>query len=202
MLSEELQTQMEQQAAQEDPAAVPKAAELKPAAPVWAGAIRYAGLAVGVAALLAALWVVLPWAEPLAFLWMLASPVVVVGLFHGKYPMARITAGFGARVGLIVGLGISVVMLAGNALKLLLVRHAQAADPISVLVSQMVAQMKQQPNAMQDPSMLHYIDKLNTVPEYRAGFLLGILAMMVGMLLVATTAAGAFAGFARSRQQR
>lgn len=196
-MSEELQEQAEQQAAGEPSSPPAVVQEQRADMPAWAGAIRYAGLAVAVAALFAGLSVVLPFVGSFTFLWMIASPVVVLGLFHGKYPMARITAGFGARVGLVTGLGISVVMLAGNAITLLMMRRTHAPD----YVAEMVAQLKQQPNALQDPGVMQFIEKVNTTPEYRAGLVLLALGMMVGLLLLATTAAGAFAGFARSRQR-
>lgn len=197
-LSEELHSQIEQLAAQDAGADVaPGAQEFKTGDPLWAGAIRYAGLAVAVSAVLTGLATVLPVIGGLSFLWTIASPVVVIGMFHRRYPSSRITPGFGARVGMVTGLGIAVTMLAGNAIELIMMRRSHAPDFVAAWVSQ----MKQQPGSLQNADIMQWIDKLNTIPEYRAGLTLMALGFGVGLLLMVTTAAGAFAGFARSRQR-
>jgi cellobiose-specific phosphotransferase system component IIC len=45
-------------------------------------------------------------------------------------------------------------------------------------------------------------DLFLTAPEFRAGFFLAGLAMVTAVLIVLSTAGGAFAGFIRSRQTK
>lgn len=198
LLSQELLAQVEEQAAA--PADAPAAQyspELQASLPQWSAALRYAGLAVAISAGLGAISMVLPPVSLFSMLWAIASPVVVLGLFHSKYPLARLSAAFGARLGLVIGLGISVVLLAGNAVSMLVTRRAGGPDP----VTEMTAMWQRQPNMMQDPSIAYLIEKLHTTPEYRAGLLLISLAFVVSILLALTTAAGAYAGYARSRRR-
>lgn len=200
LLSEELQSQVDEQAAQDSAAAAnaPKTSEFKTDEPLWAGAIRYAGLAVAISAGLALLSAVVPLLGGFSFLWMIASPVVVLGMFHRKYPAARITTGFGARLGLVTGLGISITMVASNAVDLLVMRRGNEPD----LVARWEEQMKQQPGAADNPMLQHILERLHTVPEYRAWMVLLRLGLVAVMLSTVTTAAGAYAGYARSRQRK
>jgi hypothetical protein len=47
-----------------------------------------------------------------------------------------------------------------------------------------------------------FFNLILTVPEFRAGFVLTGLAMIMAILLVLSTAGGAFAGFVRSKQSK
>ena len=46
----------------------------------------------------------------LTLLWAIISPVVVIGLFQSRFPLVPITTGFGARLGLLTGLAVGVVL--------------------------------------------------------------------------------------------
>jgi hypothetical protein len=199
LLSEELLTQVEAQNKPETGGADALPGPRDPRSLVWAGAIRCAALAGAVTAGLMCLSILLPPVELLALLWAVVSPVIVIGLFQARFPLVPITTGFGARLGLLTGISITVVLGVFNTAKLLVARYGIHAmgefdKQLSANMDQLRAQAMTQPGT----PMLSWINALQ-VPEFRAGLILMSVAMLTGILLVVTTAGGAFAGFARSR---
>jgi hypothetical protein len=199
LLSEELLTQVEAQNKPDAAGADAVAGPRDPRSLVWAGAIRCAALAGAVTAGLMCLSILLPPVELLALLWAVVSPVIVLGLFQARFPLVPITTGFGARLGLLTGISITVVLGVFNTAKLLVARYGIHAmgefdKQLSANMDQLRAQAMTQPGT----PMLSWINALQ-VPEFRAGLILMSVAMLTGILLVVTTAGGAFAGFARSR---
>ena len=198
LLSEELLTQVEAQAkAAEEGAVGPVMRE--PASMIWAGALRCIGLAGAIAAALMLLTVLLPPVVFLATLWIVISPVVVIGLFQARFPLTPVTTGFGARLGLLTGLAIGVVLGGIDTIVLVIARfgiHAMgdADKQMTVAIDQFRNQVAAQPGSILVP----FANAL-TVPEFRAGFALVGLGMLIFLLLAITTAGGAFAGLVRSR---
>lgn len=197
LLSEQLLDQMEEQASAAE--AVLPITPTEPSA--WAGAIRCAALAGAITAVLMASSALLPIMAAISFLWILSSPVVVMGIFHARFPVARITTGFGARLGMLTGLAISLVLVTLDAIQMLAGRYAahRLGEPPQDVVGLMIKQLHDQAAAQPDPMLTSFINSLN-VPEFRAGFLLLSLGMLVFFLMVTTTAGGAFAGYVRSKQ--
>ena len=199
LLSEELLTQVETQAkAAEEGAVGPVMRE--PASMVWAGALRCIGLAGAVAALLTGLSAVIPPVILLALLWAIISPVVVIGLFQSRFSLVPITTGFGARLGLLTGLAVGVVLSVAYTIVLLVLRfgtHGRGMVEFDGRWNSMLAQ--QQAVASSDPFSAQLLLLAQNVPEFRAGITLVSIACLIALLLAITTAGGAFAGFVRSR---
>lgn len=201
LLSEELQTQLEAQtsAAAEGASAAAETADAR--ALIKAGALRCVALAGAIAAGLLFLSMLFGPIILLAFLWAVVSPVVVLGLFQARFPLAPIKPGFGARIGFLTGLAVALVFNVVYAVTMLIARFGThgmgAADKQMTLV---LDQFRVQAEAQQDtpPMLFAFLHNLS-VPEFRAGFMLLGVAMMTVFLLVVTTAGGAFAGFVRSR---
>jgi hypothetical protein len=199
-LSEELLTQVEAQAkAAEEGAVGPIMRE--PASLVWAGALRCVGQAAAMAAVLAAFSAVIPPIVFLTLLWAIISPVIVIGLFQSRFPLVSITTGFGARLGLLTGLAVGVVLTVFKAFEFLALRFGTHSTGVNEadkmwngIFSQMQVTWTAQLGAAADP-MIHALD----VPEFRVGIILGSMAFVIAILVVVTTAGGAFAGFVRSR---
>jgi hypothetical protein len=199
LLSEDLLTQVETQGKIEAGGTDAGPVSRDPRSLVWAGAIRCAALAGAVAAGLMCVSIVLPPVELLALLWAIVSPVVVIGLFQARFPLAPITTSFGARLGLLTGLSIALVMSVFNTAKLLVARYGiHAMGEIDKQMNANLDQLRTQALAQPGTPVIAWINALN-VPEFRAGFLLLGVAVLTAILLAVTTAGGAFAGFARSR---
>lgn len=200
LLSEELQTQVEAQAkAAEDGAVGPVMRE--PGSLMWAGALRCIGLAGAVAAVLSALSAVLPPVVLLTLLWAIISPVVVIGLFQSRFPLVPITTGFGARLGLLTGLAVGVVLSIANTVELLVRRfamHGRGMVEFDNMWDGMFAQQQATWTAQLGAAAQPFARALD-VPEFRAGIILASMAFGIAILLAITTAGGAFAGFVRSR---
>jgi hypothetical protein len=179
------------------------AAEATPVPPqIWRTALHCVGGAALLAAGLAASSAVLPPVVLLAWLWAVVSPVVVIGLLQAREPRTAMSAGLGARLGLLTGLAIAAVMSAVNAATLLTMRHMGAMGDFDGRMNTMIASMRVQ--ALAQPENAAAVTPLLNalaLPEFRAGMLLGGLAMGLCFLLAITTAGGAFAGFVRSRQR-
>ena len=199
LLSEELLTQVEAQSKPEAGGADAIAGPRDPRSLAWAGAIRCAALAGAIAAGLACLSIMLPAVTLLTMLWAIISPVVVLGLFQARFPLMPITTGFGARLGVLTGLFVAAALSVVTTAMLLVARFGihtmgefdkQWTASLDQLQTRMVAQYGNDVLPLM---------KMYSLPEFRAGMILGSIAFGVVLLLAITTAGGAFAGFARSR---
>jgi len=200
-LSEELLAQVEAQAKAAAEGAVGPIMR-EPASMVWAGAIRCVGLAAAVTAVLAGLSAVIPPVSLLTVLWAIISPVVVIGLFQSRFPIVPITTGFGARLGLLTGLALGMVFTVSKTIQLLVLRfgtHGHGMSELDAAWSANLAQQQVAAAAAQLDALAQFCARAQTVPEFRAGLTLASFAFAAAILLVITTAGGAFAGFVRSR---
>ena len=205
LLSEELRERMAQQQASADPAApATEVLPLEPADPsavLWPRALQLAALSSGVFFALCLLGGVLTPLLLVALLWTLGAPIVLLGLYCARAPHTRVTANFGARLGLLSGLAIGLAALFADTVAMLLERFVwhmgNAIDaqfsPASPQWQQLLSQFPAADAAPQQ--LLHWL----SVPEFRAG--LGLLGFAIFLLLYAgySMLAGAFAGLLRSR---
>jgi hypothetical protein len=206
-LSEELREQLDQQITAQHAAANPSAAPTPaPAAPtnavVWRGAIQTAALAGAIAAALTLLTFALPLASLLSFFWFISAPIIVLGIYHSRHRITRITTGFGARLGLLTGLVIFAATVTLDTIGLVLQRFvfhstAEIDKQLATLFTQFNTGLAAQPS----PYSKDIISSL-TIPEFRIGFVL--ISMLFGLCLYLTfsATAGAFAGYLRSRTPR
>lgn len=206
-LSEELREQIDQQITAQQAAANPLAKPiLEPVTPsnaiVWRGAIQCAGLAGAIAAALALLSFALPPITLLSFTWFLFAPIVVLGVYSSRFRKSHITAGFGARLGLLTALAILIATSTLNTIGLVLQRFvfhstAEIDTQINNLFTQMHTNFAAQPGPVAKAA-IYYLG----IPEFRAGILLTSIFFALGLYLAYSATAGAFAGYLRSRSPR
>lgn len=196
LLSEELQMQAEAQTGEEG-AVVPPVRD--PGTLVWPGAMRCAALAGAITAGIMVLSLLIPPVFLLTIFWIAISPVVVIGLFQTRHPVAQITAGFGARLGLLTGLANGLVLAVTTTATFVIARFGLHAMADFDKQWDITLQQVQQRMGAQSGADVAALIKMYSVPEFRAGMMLASAAFVLVLLLVITTMGGAFAGFARSR---
>jgi hypothetical protein len=196
VLSEELLTQAEELAGA-DGTAAPPAPDAR--SQVWRGAIRCAGLSGAITAAIMLLSLLVPSAVLLTIFWVVISPVVVIGIFQARNPLAPMTPGFGARLGLLTGLSNGIMLSVGTTTTFVIARFGlHAMGPFDKQLDMVFAQTQERMGA-QSPADIAAISKICSLPEFRAGTMLASAAFGILLLLAITTLGGAFAGFARSR---
>ena len=206
-LSEELRDQIDQQISAQQAAANPLAEPApKPIAPsnaiVWRGAIQCAGLAGAIAAALALLSFALPPVTLLSFFWFVSAPIIVMGIYSSRFRKTLITAGFGARLGLLTGLFILVVTSTLNTIGLVLERFVfHSTGELDTQIEKLFAQV-QTNFATQSQQSVKMLNDMLAIPEFRAGILLSSIFFGLVLYLAYSATAGAFAGYLRSRSPR
>lgn len=206
-LSEELRDQIDQQISAQQAAAHPLAEQpAQPLAPsnavIWRGAIQIAGLAGAVAAVLAVLTFALPPVSLLSFFWFISAPIIAMGFYTSRFRKTRITAGFGARLGLLTGLAILLVSSILNTIGLVLQRFVfhstgELDSQIEKSFAQAHTAFAAQPGALSSAILSSL-----TIPEFRAGIVLTSMFFLLCFYLIYSATAGAFAGYLRSRAPR
>jgi len=207
MLSEELQEQA--QAQRNDAAAergedrqeseAERAARLAAQPPdllvVWKSAIR---IAAAVAGVISFICVILP----LQFLAWLA-PSAVLAIYCSRHRETRMTIAVGARVGLVCGILCGFGITVAETIQLLVLRFGlhKGAD-FDAIIAPALLQAKARAVAQSGQAAADAIfNPLLNVPEIRAGFFLFMIAFGIAILLVLSTASGAYSGYLRSRKQ-
>lgn len=201
-LSEELREQVDRQIAEEQPGAATTDMPAPPADPdsiVWKGALQCAGFAGAVAAALVLCSLVLPPLGVLTFFWIATAPVFALTLYRRRFRLSPVTAGFGARLGVLAGASVLLVCMTINTIALLFLRlvfhsSAQFDQQLAVGFAQMQASF-----AMQSGPAPAQMRSLLAVPEFRAGILLCALAFFMAGYLLFAALTGALAGYLRSR---
>lgn len=197
-LSEELLEQAEQQiqdaSAGEQPASAAPIAD--PSAVNWKAVIV---IALMVAGAISAISIVLPPFELLAWL----APSVVLAIYASRHRQTRITGGLGARIGLICGILTSLGMTLITTGQMLILRYGlHGMAEVEANMNSIMVQAKERAIEQSGQAAADFFNLFLTTPEFRAGFFLTGLATVIAMLLVLSTAGGAFAGFVRSRQTK
>lgn len=165
----------------------------------WRGAIRCAALAGAIAAGLAIVSQVAPPVALLGFLWIVISPVVVLGIFQSRYPHSPVNSAFGARLGLVTGLFVAAALSIVNTIVLAVDRRRHALGDFDSRIAQIFDQLRAQLATQPGGDVTGLSQKL-VQPEFRAGYMLSVIAIAMVLMLALTTAGGAFAGFLRSRR--
>ena len=205
-LSEELRDQIDQQISAQQAAAHPLAEPLPQPAPsnavIWRGAIQIAGLAGAVAAALALLSFALPPITLLSLFWFVSAPIIALGFYSSRFRKTRITAGFGARLGMLTGLAILIVTSTLNTLALVLERFVfHSTAELDTEIGKMFAQVHAN-FATQPQQSVKIMSDMLAIPEFRAGILLSSIFVGLTLYLAYSATAGAFAGYLRSRTPR
>ncbi len=206
-LSEELRDQIDQQInaqqAAANPLAEPIPQTITPSHAInWRGAIQSAALAGAIAAALGLLSFALPPITLLSFIWFVCAPIVVMGVYSSRFRKTRITAGFGARLGLLTGLFILIVISTLNTIGLVLERFVfHSTGELDSQIDKLFAQVHTNFAAQSHQSIKIMTDML-AIPEFRAGILLSSICFGLALYLAYSATAGAFAGYLRSRSPR
>jgi hypothetical protein len=160
---------------------------------IWKAAIR---ISAAVAAGVSVICVILP----LQFLaWM--APSLVLSIYCAKYRQTRITAAVGARVGLVCGILCGLGISVAETIQILMLRLGlhNGSDFDSTMNSMLLqAKARTAAGSGQAAADLFY-NPIMGIPEFRVGFFLFLLAGGLAILLVLSTASGAFSGYMRSR---
>ncbi len=205
-LSEELQEQFAQQQMAPQPgdaAAPPIEPVTDPTAVVWSRAIQLAGLAGAAALALSLVTAVFPDAALLVLLWAAAAPIILMGIYCARTPRTRITTGFGARLGLLTGLSITLSTTFMSAVSMLLSRFAfHRGEELDSFIDKMFASAggtSVMPSSSDVAAASKQLaDAWSRLPDYRVGAILASFLMFFVLYLVYATLAGAFAGLLRS----
>jgi hypothetical protein len=177
----------------------------------WQTAIHAAMLVAVIGGVLQIVGRIVPASAMLSMMWSCIAAVLTVSLYHRKSPRARLNAGIGARIGIVVGLLLSAVGITVDASGNMIDRYAlHQGDAItkfwltsiSDAAAKVMAQYKT--SGKFDPQQLAYLqhiwDYLLT-PEGLAGLLLLGTALTVMMTLIFCLITGAIGGSLLPRRQ-
>jgi hypothetical protein len=134
----------------------------------------------------------------LTIFWVVISPVVVIGIFQARYPLAPITSGFGARLGLLTGLANGLVLSVGTTITFFIARRLGGMGDFDKQWDLGLKQVQERMGS-QSAADVAALLKMYSLPEFRAGMMIASAAFCMVLLLAITIVGGAFAGFARSR---
>jgi hypothetical protein len=160
-------------------------------------AIRCAALVAGVGAALSLGSMRVAVLSPVSFLWIMSASLITMGLYQRLRPAAWMDVGVGARIGVVVGICLTLGLgfaMAGWGLVARYGLHAMGSFD-----SQMAVQVQkaiQQSSTPVPADMLGFIKS----PEFRAGIMLAGFAMGSAFLLLLSALGGAFAGLLRTRR--
>ncbi len=168
----------------------------------WSVGVHYALLSAGIALVLGLFSLLLPPVSLLVLLWVVSAPILTVAFFNGRSGVPTpADSGFAARLGLITGLLVTFCCAAVFTLSLVLTRFA--FHDATLLDTQLAASFAQQrvlvlqrlgPTAQ--PTLA-----LFTVPEYRVGLLLSVVATSALLYLMLSAVAGGLAGVVLRRRR-
>jgi len=176
----------------------------RPQAIDWRVAIRYAVAVAVMGALLSLAAVKIDVLSLPSVLWMVSASMITLGLYQKRLPAARIDAGIGARIGLVVGLCLALGLVASMTGWGLVERYA--LHGMGSFDAQMAAQMAQAQQQLQQRAVAQQtpippeLAGLIRSPEFRVTAMLAGYAMLAGVLMIISTIGGAFGGLLRMRR--
>ena len=169
----------------------------RPKTIMWKAAIRCALFVAGVAAVLSLGAVRIQVFSSLTMLWVFSASLITMSLYQRSQPAAWMDMRVGARIGLVVGLCLALALGASTAGLGLISRYV--LHSMAGFDTQMAEMLKHSLDQM-PPEKASEIAGLVHSPEFRGGVMAGGFATMSAMLLVLSTAGGAFAGLLRMRR--
>ena len=166
----------------------------------WHAALRSAAVvALGgaVLTLVAAAFPVLGMAN---WIWVVSGSVIALGMYQKQRPLASMDAGVGARIGLVVGVLLSAGLGFATAIVGLVVRFGTRGmgQFDSAMTERLHAQVKLM--AATNPLPPDLIGFFYS-PEFVAGMMLTMCAIVAGIVIAISTAGGAFAGMMRAAKR-
>jgi len=177
----------------------------------WQSAITAAVQVSAVGGILMVLASVVPVSSTLTLLWLFAAALLTVGLYHRRSPKAILNAGVGARIGTVVGIFLSIIIVALSSASFVVDRYVmhqgddithEMQSAVNLRFSASMAQYKASGGA--DPQQLaalkQYWDYLLT-PSGRATTVLIGLASVSALTLLFCLITGAIGGRMMLRRQ-
>lgn len=164
----------------------------------WQMAIRCALAVAAVAGLLTVVAIPVPMLTPASLLWVMSGSLITLALYQNRRPAAWMDAGLGARIGLLVGLflslGLAVPMAALGLVKRFGLHSMTGFD---TELAAIFAKVIQQSTTPFPPEAVQLVNS----QEFRAGYMLFVFAFLAALLLAVSTIGGAFAGLLRMRRR-
>jgi hypothetical protein len=155
----------------------------------WRTAVLCAGLVALVAAILSILSTKVPALSFLSWLWTVSASVIALGIYQRRKPQAQMDASVGARIGIVVGLGLIVSIGMTMVVAGLVARFGLHA--MGTFDAELRAQIDKAASANPQPAeVMRYIYS----PEFKAGI------MLAGLVMVLSTIGGAVSGLLRTRR--
>lgn len=161
----------------------------------WKTAILCAILVALVAAVFSVVSTKVPAFSFVSWLWTVSSSVVALGIYQRRKPQARMDAGVGARIGVVVGLTLITSIGITMAIAGLVARFG--LHNMGTFDAELRSQIEKAASANPQPAeMMRYIYS----PEFRAGMMLAGFSILAGMVMLMSTVGGAVGGLLRTRR--
>ena len=161
----------------------------------WKTAVLCAALVAVVAAVLSAISTKVPAFSFISWLWTVSASVVALGIYQRRRPQARMDAGVGARIGVVVGITLIASIGLTMAVAGLVARYR--LHSMGNFDAELRAQIEKAATASPQPAeVMRYIYS----PEFKAGIMLAGFTMLAGVVMVLSTIGGAVGGLLRTRR--
>src|SRR5579871_5077614 len=160
----------------------------------WKAAIRCAALVSAVAAILGLGAVRVEVLSSITLLWVFSASMVTLSLYQRMRPTAWMDVRVGARIGVIVGMGLALALGSATAAGGIIARYA--FHSMTSFDADLTVQLNHLVQQVPADKAGFYLS-----PEFRAGMMISVFAMMAVALLLLSTLGGAFAGLLRMRRR-
>jgi len=133
-------------------------------------------------------------------IWITSASLIVLGLYRRRRPQALLNAAIGARIGVVVGLALAVSLAVVLAILAVVARyplHAMAGFDTQIAAAMHDSMQRAAANGTATPPELLGVFYS---PEFKAGMLLCVLAMLLSGLVLYSTLAGALGGMMYTRR--
>jgi hypothetical protein len=180
--------------------AVPPPMVAVPRAIDWQPAIRSAGIVALGGGLLTLLAYAFPMISLASWIWVISGSVIALGMYQKQRPLARMDAGIGARIGLVVGVLMAVALGVSATAAGLVARFGEKrlGHFDTLMSAQLHAQVKQMAATNPvPPEVLGFVYS----PEALAGMMLTMCVLVALGVIVLSMVGGAFAGMMRAAKR-
>jgi hypothetical protein len=159
----------------------------------WKTAIRCAALVSAVAAALSLGAVRVQVLSSITMLWVFSASLVTLSLYQRLRPSAWMDVRVGARIGVVVGIGLALALGSATAAWGVVARYV--FHSMSSFDADMTVQLKHVLQQVPPEKVGFYLS-----PEFRAGMMTAVFGMIAVVLLLLSVLGGAFAGLLRMRR--
>ncbi len=163
----------------------------------WRTAIRCSALVAGVGLLLAIGSVRLAFLSTLSLMWFVCASLITLGIYQKRLPAAWMDVRVGARIGMVVGVCMALVLGVAMASAGLVGRFGlHAMGGFDAEMGARIQEAIRNSTTPIPPEMLGFLAS----PEFRGGMMVTGFVFVSGLILVLSTVGGAFAGLLRTRR--